>query len=130
LLDFLVQSKYLQEDDKEIPFGFIFPTRPFTLAEVTSSCQSVVLKPELLAIWMKAIRGIRCGGGVGTFECKNSPNLTPVNINYEIDSNIRTIAVPCLLTEESSWKASVTQAKDPVAGDRYFRINGLINAIL
>ena len=131
LIEFLSSSKLINFNDRGLPMGFVFPTRPFTVGEVTGAFQPVLNEPERLARWMRATRGIRCGGGVGSPEkWPEPPELAHVQISYRSSSNNRTIAVPCLLTKDMSWVASVVKGADPDAGDRYFRINRMVNRIL
>lgn len=130
LEEFLTLSDLVPPDGRSLQMGFAFPTRPFTVGEVTSAYQPILSDPEGLARWMRAIRGIRCGGGVGRQSWPEPPELAHVQVTYRSRSKNRTIAVPCLLTKDESWVASVVKGADPDAGDRYFRINRMVNRIL
>jgi hypothetical protein len=125
---------------RSLPAPLLFPTRPFSFAELTllgSSRGQGRLYPEQIRRWLQALRG-SFGGPEENFGHRlvGEPELDEVHFPTQIPEDVAQnpqgkviIAVTCFLTEETSFRAAVHQVPEPTS-DRYRRATALINAIL
>jgi len=117
---------------KSTPFlgALVFPTRPFSPAEITQLVPASVYEPEMLWRFVKALRGVAISPppGEGAGPATGQGDL-PIRLPVEDAPTRPLIALPCLLTHTGSWRASVRRQADP-DHSRYFRINRLVNEIL
>ncbi|MCX8156050.1 MAG: RNA-directed DNA polymerase [Verrucomicrobiae bacterium] len=117
---------------KRTPFlgALVFPTRPFSPAEITQLIPESLNKPQILWRFVKALRGLAIspppGNGTGQ---KTIQGDRPIRLPVENAPAKPLVALPCLLTHLGSWRASVRGQIDPDKR-RYFRINRLVNDIL
>lgn len=131
LKEFLVSTFHISQDIA-IPRALVFPTRPFSAAEVCLLHQESLCRPNQLRRWMRAIRGAFYEIAANDQDANTDDSNDTVRIiEFPLErppENI-TMAVTCLETHENSWNANVVQQPDPDSG-RYFRINRLINDII
>ena len=110
--------------------ALVFPTRPFSPAEVTQLIPQTLVAPEQFLGHVKALRGLsitqRTACGVGG---DANENVDLIYLPLEGAPVRPLVAIPCLLTQAGSWKSVVRGQLDPDLG-RYFRINRLVNDIL
>lgn len=118
---FLRETK--RNGNAAIPAAMVFPTRPYRIAEIVQLDQKCFGSRKRLARWAKALRGTEAVPDLSS----ESAVLTIPNTSYP---HSPLVALPCLMTLDESWVASVTQEPDPDAGMRYKRINSLLNGIL
>lgn len=117
---------------KSTPFvgALVFPTRPFSPAEITQLVPASVYKPEMLWRFVKALRGVAISSpDVERTSGANSEDAHLICLPVENAPVKPLVALPCLLTHSGSWRASVRRNIDP-DNSRYFRINRLVNEIL
>jgi hypothetical protein len=117
---------------KTAPFlgALVFPTRPFSPAEITQLVPASVYKPEMLRRFVRALRGLTISQpAVEVARQATSEDALSICLPVEDSPAKPLIALPCLLTHLGSWKASVRVQTDP-DNSRYFRINRLVNEIL
>jgi hypothetical protein len=117
-----------------IPRPIAFPTRPFTTAEISLLDQSTLTNWVQFRRWVRALRG-------RLFDKEIESKSPPLKNIEEIDKESIVfipnskgprkplVALPALATDDRSWKASVMGQPEP-DGERYFRINRLINDAL
>lgn len=111
---------------RDIPMGFLFPTRPFSLTELYL-LEIDVCAPhnqESLTQIVSAIRGFKLTEQRPRFDGKgvlqvavDEPTLQP------------TVTVSSWQTSDASWAASVKRMDDPDA-DRYARLCRLVNRVI
>ncbi|KAF0179604.1 MAG: hypothetical protein FD161_1221 [Limisphaerales bacterium] len=127
-------------DGRRVPAPLLFPTRPFSFAELTllsSSRGEGELVAAELGEWLQSLRGSFGGPEVGFGSCKaGSAGLGEVHFPVSPEeAPDRTqprkvkLAITCFLTEDSSFRAGVHQVPEPTL-DRYRRATSLINAVL
>jgi hypothetical protein len=122
----------------QIPRPLVFPTRPFSFAELSllacARTEDGIIGAKL-GSWLNALRGT-FGNPDVDFGIKPHHDESP-EVEYPIPEADRAdrgsgkvrIALTCFLTEMSSFRSSVLQQQDPTA-DRYQRATTLINSIL
>jgi len=112
---------------KGVPYGLLFPTRPFNLAELfvlTRDPFSEASQQDLAAVVL-ALRGFTLN--------EKMPRLDKKNVLQIPDGKAQpkhTIAVSSWQTGNDSWIASVMDATDPNQLDRYARLNRLVNSVI
>lgn len=145
---FLVEAKFpphchpmLPESGMALPRAVAFPTRPFTTAEISLLDQPSLRNWDRFRKWVTGLRGREFSATELAIQpaAANPQEACKVK-DGEWDANVISvrnlaapakplIALPAFATEHTSWKASVMGLSDP-DGDRYFRINRLINDAL
>jgi predicted amidohydrolase len=136
-LDFFCSIGAIKSDQRNIPAPLVFPTRPFTTAEITLLDRTCLTSAAKLRRVAQGVRG-------ATLDIHDGPHhqepptdsqsiygpLPPIRVVDSQMPKLPYIALACFATEELSWNASVAQLKDPFAANRYFRLNRLINRVL
>ncbi len=128
---------------RAIPPGMVFPTRPITPAEISFRC-SDLLNPsgaEQLSRFVQAIRGTQFGGVDPkddelwrSWQSPATGNDRPPTPEIWIPStrpeeeSVK-VCLPCLMVNEKSWIASVSQSPDPDL-QRYTRLTRIINDVV
>jgi hypothetical protein len=132
-LKFLQAVPAVSTNLPRLPCGIAFPTRPLLPAEITLIDRSCL---ESLPRLREAARGLRGvvlevdeSGHMHDEEDQASAVPRTINIPFRRESRSPHVAIPCFLTMDSSWRASVAGESDPDAR-RYFRLNRLINDAL
>jgi hypothetical protein len=130
-------EEFFPDDGNLPPMALVFPTRPFSPAEVSAMAPSTK-DPEALfrnmRRWMAAVRGIVFFSDDSSFvdqlqKWKSRHGGPDVWIpGAPFKDSIR-VGLPCLEITEGSWTASVSGDPDPDR-DRYLRTTKLINQIL
>ncbi len=117
---------------KSTPFmdALVFPTRPFSPSEITQLVPFSLYEPARLLRFVRAFRGVAIAR-IATESAHQPSKKQPLVIRLPVERAPAKplVALPCLLTDFGSWKASVRRQIDPDQG-RYFRINRLVNEIL
>lgn len=110
----------------EIPL--IFATRPFKVGELTMLMPDLLQTPLRFKSMSRAVRGTApldivtaTNGGRG--------GVWTVTVHSKADGRQPVVAIPCLLTEEKSWRAAA-RGKPDESYARLARLNALLNAIL
>jgi hypothetical protein len=129
---FLEAVPALRATIPRVPYPIAFPTRPLLPSEMSLLDRRCIEELPRLRDAARGLRGVvldiedsaaapekRVGSGI--------PRV--VNVPFNRGCQSRRIAIPCFLTLDSSWRASVAGERDPDAR-RYFRLNGIINDVL
>lgn len=125
---FLHEKQLWNQKKGVVPIAIAFPTRPLTTAEITLLDPSCINDPARFFGLVKALMGREVPQSATRTSRSDDPsNLITVPLSGMRHNPI--IALPALLTKQSSWNASVSRMADPDA-KRFFRINRLINGIL
>lgn len=109
-----------------MPYGLVFSTRPFNLAELFVLAKdpfAAISLPKMQSVVM-ALRGFNLN--------EKMPRWDKQNVLQIPDGGARDrqiIAVSSWKTEYNSWVASVTRIPDPDLG-RYARLNRLVNSVI
>jgi len=116
---------------KDLPRAVVFPTRPFTPAEITLLDQRCLQNLELFLKWVSALRGgsEREDKPDGSLRTPPRSEANVIEIPDAPKHSEPKVALPCLLTTHESWVSTIACTPDPDP-DRYFRINRLINEVL
>jgi hypothetical protein len=117
---------------KRTPFlgALVFPTRPFSPAEITQLVPKSVSDPKMLWRFVKALRGVAIRQPTVEGVWQRADDHRPIiRLPLEGAPAKPLVALPCLLSHSGSWRASVRRQADPDIS-RYFRINRLVNEIL
>lgn len=113
--------------NKGLPRGLLFPTRPFTLAELFVLVNEPFAEnsqKDIQAVVL-ALRGFTLS--------EKMPRIDGKGVLQIPDGEMRpkhTIAVSSWKTRYDSWVASVTRTSDPDHLGRYARMNRLVNSVL
>lgn len=124
----------LKPDGKAIPRPIAFPTRPFTTAEISLLDQPALKDWKTFRKWVRALRGRIFDELVEAMQPPEPSDIERqtghfIFIPHAKAPKMPLVALPAFATEHLSWKASVMGQPEP-DGERYFRINRLINAAL
>jgi hypothetical protein len=106
----------------------VFPTRPFTVSEITLMDQVSLVAPARLRRWIRAMRGSELAA-VATIGTEPSSIGATIAVPVDRRSAKPLIALPCIETKIESWKATVMGTGEPDS-ERYFRITKLVNDVL
>jgi len=115
--------------DQKIPLPFLFPTRPFSFAELTLlvSKSTTIICGRKIQQWLQALRGTY--NEADDFGHVDDTKNGTVRIPHKKAKDKITVAIPCFEVGDDSFRAAVFLKVDPTP-DRYLRATRLINAII
>ena len=113
--------------NRELPYGLVFATRPFNLAELFVLAKdpfAETSQPALQAVVL-ALRGFSLNERMPRCDSK-----AVLQIPDGKSESRHAIAVSSWQTSLDSWVASVTRSPDPKSLDRYVRLTRLVNGVI
>jgi hypothetical protein len=130
---FLEAVPVLRAELPGVPYPIAFPTRPLLPSEITLLDRRCIEELPRLRDAARGLRGvvldIEEAAAVAPDQSVDRGVPQVVNVPIARGSQSPRVAIPCFLTLDSSWRASVAGELDPDAR-RYFRLNGIINDVL